>query len=325
MKSCRPVHPDKNALSVIAKNGVSLNIYSPFYTASGLLLLSNIIKDSGSLKQVNFNCRLRKADWIQGSIDPIALVRLTKTFSGKIRFSFSCDDSLHAKAYYCEKKGLIGSANLTSQGFGNRLEFLLLISGTILGTTKKWFSKHIHPYLKRFSQKELAQFIRRNEAEVKKEKEKLKKLKAARSKQRGVKTTYSPIDEFMDYCAGLPGPAAKEVVLRYMGKDQLSGHIRNFYYASQQFLSKYIGLTTRIARKSAQTFRLQEMPFKDQWISFIHSSDLKNIPDANYSAQSTIRYLPESLGGKQTTGGAGIGNLNRVLPLVAKYRKSGGY
>ena len=131
-----------------------------------------------------------------------------------------------------------------------------------------------------------------------------------------------PIDGFIDYCASLRGKAPKEVVLRFYGKLNLSGHIRNCYYASQQFLSAHQTIINPISRIPPEKFRLQSSPYKDKWINFVKSKNLKDIDEVGYSAKSTLKYLPTWLGGTQTKGGATSGNLNRVLPLVARFRKN---
>lgn len=322
MSDYQPISPDKNALKKIIKKGKSLTIFSPFYTRAGLLLLKHLLDENNSIKEINFNCRLTTHDWIQGSIDPISLHSITKSLSGKIKFHFACNDILHAKVYYCEKKGLIGSANLTSRGFGTGLEFLLFISGDILERTQEWVNSNISPHLTPISLKGLSRFINKNKTDVEKQKEKIRKLIKKKRKPKKIPLPISPIDGFIDYCANLRGEAPKEVVLRFMGKLNLSGHIKNFYYASQQFLSAHQTIINPISRMSPEKFRLRNTPYKDKWINFVNSENLKDDPKVGYSAESTLKYLPAGLGGTQTTGGGGIGNINRVLPLVARFRKT---
>jgi len=311
----KPVTPDIEALKTVVKNGSHITIFSPFYTTAGLFIFEKALEVNTSIKEINFNCRLTKHDWIQGSIDPEALVTLRKNLRSKIKLNISCNDMLHAKAYYNEKIGLIGSANLTSHGFGNGLEFLLMISGSVLDDVKSWFKTKISSSLREVSFKELEGFIKQNKNEVNKEKKRINRI----LKRKIARLFYFPVDHFIDYCAKLDGQAPKEVVLRFMGKDQLSGHIKNFYYASYQFLNKNDSLVKPIAKIPPNDFRLQNTPYIDVWRRFVKSTEIKDIPSVGFSAKSTLRYLPVQLGGTQTKGGAGIGNLNRVLPLVARF------
>jgi HKD family nuclease len=320
MNISKPMRPDPKTLNIIVGKGSHVTIFSPFYTAAGLLLFKHLLDRNNSIKEVNFNCRLTKHDWIQGSIDPESLLEIVKISAGRIKFNIAHRDTLHAKAYFCEKNGLIGSANLTSQGFGSGLEFLLLVSDSVLKSTKEWFKKHVSPYLKKITLGELEYFIEKNKTEVYKKRRIINRVLNKKIKRKTLFLPYAPVDDFIDYCAKLDGAASKEVVLRFMGKDHLSGHIKNFYYASQQFFDKYQKLTKKMSQVLPDNFRLQNAPFKITWIKFIQGSQLKDIVPVGFLAQSTLNYLPSALGGKQTTGGAGIGNLNRILPLVAQFR-----
>jgi len=316
----KPVRPDPETLNIIVGEGSRVTIFSPFYTAAGLLLFKHLLDKNDSIKEVDFNCRLTKYDWIQGSIDPESLLKIVKSSAGRIKFNIAHEDTLHAKAYFCEKKGLIGSANLTLRGFGNGLEFLLLISDSVLKSTKEWLEKHVSPYLEKITLSDLEHFIEKNKTEVYEKRRRIKRALNKKIKRKIASLPYPSIDDFIDYCAKLNRAAPKEIVLRSMGKDQLSGHIKNLYYASQQFFDKYQKLIKQLSKASPDDFRLQNAPFKRTWIKFIQSSLLRNILSVGFLAQSTLNYLPSVVGGKQTTGGAGIGNLNRILPLVAKFR-----
>lgn len=311
----KPVVPDPNALKTVVKDCSSITVFSPFYTAGGLFLFESALNENISIKEINFNCRLTKHDWIQGSIDPEALLRMCRKLNSQIRLNIACNDMLHAKAYYSEKMGLVGSANLTSQGFGNGLEFLLMITGNVLDDVKSWFKHNVGPSLRKISIRELRQFVKQNIHEVNREKKKIRKI----LKRKIFTLGHISIDRFINFCAKLQGSAPKEVVLRFFGKDQLSGHIKNFYYASYQFLNKNRNLVKPMAKISPNDFRLQNTPYLNIWKRFIKSANIKDIPSVGFYAQSTLRYLPIKLGGRQTTGGAGIGNLNRVLPLVARF------
>jgi HKD family nuclease len=311
----KPILPSREALRTVVKDCSSITIFSPFYTAGGLFLFESMLKEGASIKKIKFNCRLTKHDWIHGSIDPMALLRMCTRFNGQINVNIACNDMLHAKAYYNEKVGLIGSANLTSQGFGNGLEFLLMITDDVLKDVKTWFNYKISSRLDTISRSQLKYFIKQNIDEVEQERMKIRKV----PKRKIAISSYMPVNFFIDYCASFNNPIAEEVVLRFMGKDQLSGHVKNFYYASYQFFAKKKKLIRPLADMSLKDFRLQETPYKDTWIKFICSPAIKDIPSVGYYAKSTLNYLPQRVGGRQTSGGAGIGNLNKVLPLVAKF------
>jgi HKD family nuclease len=320
MDNCQPVPPNSKSLNIVLENAIELDIYTPFYTAAGLLLLEDFIgRDHCKIKKLNFSCRITKAAWIQNSIDPISLRKFIDKFSNCLEINIAHNDTLHAKGYFAENNGLIGSANLTSQGFGDGLEFLYSISGSILTKTKSWFNGKIKPLLHPITPAELNSFIGKNINAVIQLQKKYRKLLRQSHKHRGNKAPISSIDVFMDYCAKLQGAVPNEVVLRYLGKFQLSGHIRNFYYASQQFLSKYPGLISPIRKEPMDEFHLQNSPYIELWKKFINSPFLKDIEEERYSAKSTAIYLPTNLGGKQISGGAGSGNINRVLPLVARF------
>lgn len=319
MNNIKPVSPNSDSLDSILTNESKITICSPFYTAGGLMLFEELLSQNNSINEINFNCRLNKQDWINGVIDPEYLLGIIEKYRKKIKFNVSCADNLHAKIYYGEQRGLIGSANLTSKGFGNSLEFLLLLSGNTLIPVQKWHKKKIVPFLKLISLQELKTFVQTNKKEVSKKRKAI--IRILKKRQPNVLLSFPSIYDFIDFCAKRNDEVAKEVVLRFMGKEQLSGHIINFYYASQQFLNCNKALIKEITATPPGSFRLQKAPFKNDWINFIKSQKLKDIRIVKYSRRSTFNYLPKSLGGKQTSGGAGVGNLNRVLPLVAQFMR----
>lgn len=317
------VAPDFSALSAVAKGGNEITIVTPYYSAAGLRLLERAVEEAGGLTRINFWCHFELEEWISEAIDPVALLSFCARFRANIEISLAHSKLLHAKVYCSPCVGLVGSANLTSHGFGTGLEILLCVSGNILEVLAHWLCKDLYPQLAPLDLDGLAAFVERHREYVQAQRKKLSKIRRdARSRQATLKSLGGFPDHwaFLDFCAKRGGTGATEVVDRGLGKDQLSGHVKAFYYAVQQFLDAYPNLVRRLSKVDPEEFRLQSSQFVGKWKRFVKSKMLRDILEVDFLAQRIATYLPSYLGGKQTRGGAGIGNLNRILPLVASFR-----
>lgn len=122
---------------------------------------------------------------------------------------------------------------------------------------------------------------------------------------------------FLEWMKRQPGEAAQEIHSRAQGKGNLQGHINRNFFGLRQFLLAYPESLERFRRENADTYRLSADATTERALAtFVrkHAAD-----EAQFSLDVWKTYLPRECGGRAARHGGTIGNLNRMLPLVARY------
>ena len=114
-------------------------------------------------------------------------------------------------------------------------------------------------------------------------------------------------------------PSAKEIYQRAYGKGNLSGHINRNFYGIRQFLLAYPELVEVFSQLNSDTYKLSADTNQETTIAeFVknHAND-----EEKFVLDTWKTYLPIECGGRAKKHGGTIGNLNRMLPLIARYMK----
>jgi hypothetical protein len=264
------------------------------------------------------------ADWAMGSLDPTALrdfiERHEKTCS---EVSLFISPTAHAKIYSGQDGYLIGSANLSTRALsGSAAEILWFESDA---RRKQDMEKAVEDYSRMFkalSLTDLNDYIIKNEAKARKLAEEIPKdcfvdehdrlpIEITRPSRLG------DYDAFLLWLSKHPSPAAEEILARARGKGNLSGHIRQAFFGIRQFL---------ISSPSVIQYFVDVDPDKYSFSGDVSTAYKLGVfvtrharDEGPFAPKKWQTYLPKSAGGKQVTGGATSGNLNRLFPLMARY------
>ena len=125
-------------------------------------------------------------------------------------------------------------------------------------------------------------------------------------------------ERFLEWLERQDG-AASEVLARALGKANLSGHIRMNFFGIRQFLLAHPAYGRALRGADPGAYRLvEDVDLQEDLKNFV----LHEAADEGGLVVSTWRtYLPQHSGGKPKSGGGTQGNLNRMLPLMARYLK----
>lgn len=304
-------------LDKIGLGGDQLDLATAFYSKRALESLE--IK----ARKVRFLVRLdlkNPQEWKTGVVNPSALLQIIlKLKSQNIDVTLLVSPYAHAKLYVGERAALFGSANLTLNGFGGGLEIVSLSSDR---PTISRMRSTLDEYAMQFRKVEVDEL----QAYITKHKEAI----PDRIKKGNCDSDHLPVlkrDDlgflgsyvgFKDWLSKEQGVAAKEVYDRALGKSNLSGHInRNFYGLRQLFLA-FPKLISVFSQKDANAYRLsKDSQMEGVLADFVAHYAVDEKDGLSVSIWKT--YLPNECGGKAAKHGGTIGNLNRMLPLVARY------
>jgi hypothetical protein len=257
-------------------------------------------------------------DWVTAAIAPDALLRLwLRHTASDIRVYYS--PTAHAKIYAGDQAYLIGSANYTVRGLsGTTSEVLWLESEP---SRRREMERAIAKYrssLKLLTRAELEEYVTLNIAEVKK-----RRSKARRSSE----DTLPPdpdrparMGTYEHYLAWLStsrieqGP---EIRARAAGKGQLSGHIRMNFLGIRQFLIAHPQESGKLRSKDPATYSLAADAVMEGALKKFVETEAAD--EGALSVDIWRTYLPMRSGGKPKSGGGTSGNLNRMLPQIARY------
>lgn len=310
-------------LGDIESAGISGNHFilaTAFYTAAPLQ------KIRMGAKKVTLAVRLDCAnltDWIRGRIDPPALLQTASRWAGLgSDVELYVGKDAHAKIYKGEHYALIGSANFTSRGlcgFGHEVMWRI----PMFGEDRRGLDAGIKRYLgglELMRLQDLEQFIDENASFVEEMRENEPQSEESRpgklvDAQRPVRLgSYS---NFLNWLKTQSTDAARETLARANGKGNLSGHIYRNYYGIRQYLIYSPERQDRFRKESEDDYRLSLDAITEADIAqFVmkHATD-----EDDFVLETWKTYLPLECGGRAGKHGGTIGNLNRMLPLVAKY------
>jgi hypothetical protein len=225
----------------------------------------------------------------------------------------------HAKVYAGANGVMIGSANLTLQGFGGGWEMVHTSSAPAdvreVRAGLEAYARTMEP----FTLDELEAYTAKHSDLVREYK---KKHRRDQHRDKVSAPTARPprlgdYGDFLKWVNRQTGEAAREIYARAHGKGNLQGHIDRNFFGLRQFLLAYPESLERFRRESPETYQLSKDATTERAIANYvrkHAAD-----EAHFSLDTWKTYLPQECGGRAARHGGTIGNLNRMLPLVARY------
>ena len=278
-----------------------------------------------SCRELNLLVRLNRndfSDWVNGVVDPEALLRFADRQVGRgVKIELRCSPTAHAKIYLGRATLLVGSANFTGRGlWGDGQEVLWREAGRLAIAAASARVNQYAANLQRLSLDELRQLVDKNKGRVadlrRRRKitfasEEIPRSGAARPPRLG---DYS---DFLSWLRGQGGTAAREIHARAYGKSQLSGHVQNCFYGGRQLLIADPHFRLQLLQRSPESYRVFADRYAESRIREFTKNEIVDEPGFHASVWRNIS--PIELGGRVERRGGLIGSLNRTLPLLARY------
>lgn len=301
--------------------GADVTLATAFYTSGALGALNIKAKRLRLLMRLDLQS---VTDWAMGSLDPIALRGFI------LRHEQTCEEvsllvspTAHAKIYNGQLGYLIGSANLSTRALSGSAAEILWFEND--DSRKQHMNAAVENYAQKFipcSLTKLDAYIANNEAKAKELANRIPQELFSEDEDRLPTAIVRPprlgdYETFLTWLSKHPSPAAAEVLARAYGKSNLSGHIRQAFFGIRQFFlgSPDVMLSFTKVDPDSYSFSGDGLTASKLGVFVIrHARD-----EGPFAPKKWQTYLPKSAGGKQITGGATSGNLNRMLPLVARY------
>lgn len=314
------VGPTLRQVQALGLDGPQVDIATAFYSRRALNSLAIKANRVRLLFRVDLE---RTREWERGYVAPDALLdKIDALIADGVKVDLFGHPKAHVKAYVGSKGALVGSANLTLRGLGGGLEMAVR---TRDAAGAKLVRDSLSVYQQRLSTIELdalrdfvskhLKAVRAAQATTKRDEEDEDRLPdVPRDQAAGALGSYAA---FLTWLGTQAGDAAKVILDRAEGQSQLQGHIRNNFYGLRQFFLAYPEFQASISGKNAAEYRLfgdaqTEANLKD--VVLKHATD-----EQDFRIETWKSYLPAECGGRVPKRGGTIGNLNRMLPLVAKY------
>lgn len=294
--------------------GEFLDIATAFYSAGALSRLH------GEPEYLRFMCRLdlnSPAEWQIGALNPEALLRTLRTYEERgTEIELLVSPTAHAKAYVGSAYALFGSANLTMRGFGGSNELVALLQNDAsidkLSNTLDSYCEN----LTHISLDELEQYVETHRGTIpnSEDQEIDDRFSSDSRSELGRLGSYPG---FLAWLEGMNNEAAIEIYDRANGKSNLQGHIHRNFYGLRQFLIANPDYRVRFQQIDPTAYSLAQDPLTERFFAtFVdeHAAD-----EDDFELERWLTYLPQECGGRAAKHGGTIGNLNRMLPLIAKY------
>lgn len=319
-----------------------LLVCTPFYSEGGL---GHIERNVASKVTVHVRVRLSPTDWASGISDPEGLLILLDILSGRgCEIDLGVNQRLHAKVYAADDSlVLLGSANLTSGGFGNNFELMSRMTGDEARNATEVIDRGLKPNLRAVSFSSLVKWVEDARADVSRAREMEQNdtddageiLDAAQSRLDSMlgygstetsgahEPTPSDYDRFLDWLqrhSMLPG--ADMVIARARNKQRNSGKVKQSFYGGYRFLmqnSTYIDqLRSDLqALRASDIYAFDDAALAAAWANYL---DAHALDKTDFYSYPTLRnYLTANLGGTCHGGGGGGSTFKRVMPLIAEY------
>ena len=300
-------------LTGIGLGGNTITLATAFYSRRALSYLKP------TARCIRFMCRLSldsTREWELGCIDPHALLDFADA-----QIERGCDfrlwgaEKAHAKVYVGQMAALIGSANLTLAGFGGGHEILELVRSK---ANVRRLNDALDQYAKGLSiisVDELRDYVERNRSKIAKRKILVAddRIPLSGSGQLSV----GDYEDFKTWLGHESRSSAAEVLARAEGKHNLSGHINRNFYGLRQFFISFPEQIESFVREDPDQYKLTKDPETESKISDFVAKHA--VDEGDFSLDRWRTYLPVECGGRAKKHGGTIGNLNFMLPLVAKY------
>jgi hypothetical protein len=318
----------------------SLLMCAPYYSSDGIGRLFDSLQGEPA---VTFWGRLSPTDWANGISSPEDLLVFAQLLGeADLSLSLGFHPRLHAKAYAAdESELLLGSANLSANGFINNLELMVRFLGGEAPSAIEKVRTSLAGEIRALPVDHLAEWIEQHRSNVEVVR---KQLQAAPSEM--LSEAQKDLDEKLGFggapTIGLPDPTSADITafVEWLEKngglsgaqtlldrhynvrhDNLTGHFNQCFTACLRFFHEQSEIRQAVAAspKSLVPDEMYEPPesLVDAWIDHVESHATDNGEGWSYSTLRNI--LPPALGGTVTGGGGGISTLKRMLPLVARY------
>jgi hypothetical protein len=296
-------------------SGTKFTLASAFYSASRL---DELTLDTGAA-DIMVRLDLKSVDaWVSRSIAPDALLRCWKRHPN-VAISLYCSATAHAKVYAGDMGFLIGSANLTVRGLAGASDEVLWYESAeaariqMDGALKKYKNA-----LRPITMDQLDAYVSANAANVIS-----LQMNAPRSMEDYLPTLLERptrmgrYEKFLSWLSSQECPAAKVILERANGKANLSGHIKMNFYGIRQFLIANPSRARVLRDLDAGSYALcRDTATENALRQFV---EREAADEGALDVDVWRTYLPVRSGGKPKRGGGTSGNLNRMLPLEAKY------
>ena len=272
-------------------------------------------------ESVTVLCRLdinSTGEWKRGLVAPDALLSfLQKQQQRGANALLYASPTAHAKVYLGNYAVLIGSANLTMHGFGGGDEIVSRLHGRQALQEASRALDEYQSSLKKIEIDALEEYVEKNKhcvQQYKIEKEKLNQLPIANWNTRLHSCNY---DDFLHWLQNVPKESASTIFRRADGEGNLQGHIHRNFHGLRQFFLVFPEAFDEMLHANSDTYKL----FKDEKMVknihyFVHQFAMD---EEHFVLDRWKTYLPIECGGRAGRRGGTIGNLNRMLPLVAIY------
>lgn len=311
-----PVLQDVQRLGL---DGREVVIASAYYTSAPLKNLSITARKIRLLLRLDLDSI---DDWVSGSIDPVALLQFAQRHEARgARVELFVGPAAHAKVYVGSSGFLGGSANLTTRGFsgtGHEIVWRETSPNAIRDMRNRL--QEYAGNLKQIEIPELADYVARNEKTLIKRRRnrKLSTQKESRIiRVDGRPNRLGSYDDFKNWLQDQPEPAANEISERADGKGNLSGHIYRGFYGLRQFLLSRPTILNSFKQENPDNYKLSRDRDTESELSEFVLNEASD--EENFLLERWRTYLPVERGGRAANHGGTIGNLNRMLPLVARY------
>lgn len=274
-------------------------------------------------KELQVLCRLdpdEPREWARGMIAPDALLERLRFFEKEgTAVELRIHRSAHAKVYLGEYGVMIGSANLTLQGFGGAWEMVQTSSTQVDIRKMRTELKAYARTLEAFTLDDLEAYVAKYRSLVL---QYARRRRGGRHREQVPAPTARPprlghYNDFLIWVKRQRRQAAREIHARASGKGNLQGHINRNFFGLRQFLLAYPEHIERFSTENPDAYKLSKDPMMER--------DLKNFVEKHatdedsFSLNIWMTYLPRECGGRAAKHGGTIGNLNRMLPLIARY------
>lgn len=289
---------------------------SAFYSAARLNATTITARSAQLLVRLDLE---RPDEWIARAVAPDALLAFVDRHTN-VDIGMYCGPRAHAKVYCGDNSFVVGSANYTVRGLsGTAAEVVWYESSSAAVQKMRRALAEYRNALRPLSRAVLADYVERYGDVVKRRR---------RTAERSLEDTLpsdvarpartGTYERFLKWLEKRDG-AASEVLARALGKGNLSGHIRMNFFGIRQFLLAHPAFGRGLRKADPETYRLvDDVHLQDDLKNFV----LHEATDEGGLVVSTWRtYLPQHSGGKPKSGGGTQGNLNRMLPLMARYLK----
>lgn len=259
-------------------------------------------------------------EWITRAVAPDALLDFIDRHTN-VDIRVYCGPRAHAKVYLGDHAFLVGSANYTVRGLaGTAAEVVWYESSSEAVTKMRRAMVEYRRSLTPLSRAALYDYVERYRDIVKRQQSKAQRSPEDILPTEEARPARTGSYELFLRWLGRRDGAAAEILARAHGKANLSGHIRMNFFGIRQFLLAHPAYGDVLRRADPQTYRLAaDVALQQDLKTFVH---LEARDEGGLAVDTWRTYLPEHSGGKKKTGGGTQGNLNRMLPLMARYLRS---